>query len=224
MRGALRPQARRAHRQGRPGGERHTPQAGQALRALPQGGRREGEQGGRGGPPPGGVVGQEHRALPEGGPLHRLAGEEALRGGRRRGTPGQARRSSQGRGQGGPEGHERGQKDAGEPRARRVPGTSRPRADRHTLEPTHRREDPRRQPRGRGIGKAIEGSQREAGDAFRGFLPPRILDLGRALLKPLHPRNGSGLRGGDPGKLLARHTGERGDALPGHERLPLGTA
>lgn len=75
LRGALRPQARRPDRQGRPGGECPPPQARQAVSSLPRGAGRSGEQGGRRDPPPGGLVGQEHRALPSGGPLHRLAGE-----------------------------------------------------------------------------------------------------------------------------------------------------
>ena len=52
-----------------------------------------------------------------------------------------------------------------------------------------------------GLKRPSRGSK-EKRDAVRGPLPPRILDLGRALHRALHPRNGAGLRRGDPGELL----------------------
>jgi transposase len=60
----------------------------------------------------------------------------------------------------------------------------------------------RRQPRGRGFGEALQRSQEEAGDAVCGLLPPRILDLRRALHRPLHSRDGPGLRGRGPRELF----------------------
>ena len=41
-----------------------------------------------------------------------------------------------------------------------------------------------------GLPKPSRGRKERLGDALRGVLPPRILDLGRALREPLHPGNG----------------------------------